>query len=121
MQVSRGALRVLQVILGGFIVVGAVGVGWWLLSLNTDTTEVETKASLTRLGVSAKVYHGRLSSYDGVCADIGVPPAYRCHESSAAYAIEAPLPDGKYLCLDSAGFSGRTLISKGDDTACRRY
>lgn len=121
MQVSRGTLKVLQVILGGFIVVGALVAGWALLSLDTDTTEVETKASLTRLEVSANVYYGRLSSYDGVCSDIGVPASYRCHESDTAYAIEAPLPDGKYLCLDSAGFLGHTFISKGDDTACRRY
>lgn len=121
MQVSRGALRVLQVIIGALIVVGVLAAGWWLLSLDTDTTETQTKASLTRLGVSGHVYYNRLNSYDGVCADIGVPANYHCHESSEAYAIEAPLPDGKYLCLDSTGFLGHTLISKGNSTACRRY
>lgn len=114
-------LRVLQVVLAIIIVVAVLGVGWFLLSLNTDTTEAQTKASLIRLEASAKVYYGRLGYYEGVCTDIGVPATYRCHESNAAYAIEAPLKDGKYLCLDSAGFTGRTLISKGEGTACRRY
>ncbi len=121
MQISRSGLKVLQVVLALVIIVVAALVGWFLLSLNTDTSEAQTKASLSRLEASAKVYFGRLNYYDGVCSDIGVPAAYRCHESSTAYAVEAPLPNGKYLCLDSTGFFGHTLLSKGEGTACRRY
>lgn len=118
---GRRTLRVLQVTLAIIIMVGVILAGWWLLSLDTDTTETQINMTLTRLEASAKVYFNRLNYYDGVCTDIGVPDTFRCHESSNAYAIEAPLKDGKYLCLDSAGFFGHTLISKGEGTACRRY
>lgn len=121
MKVSRRTLRVLQMMLVALIVVGVIFTGRWFLSLNTDTTETQVKINLTRIEASAKVYYGRLGYYNGVCTDIGVPATYRCHASSNAYAIEVPLKDGKYLCLDSAGFSGHTLISKGEGTACRRY
>jgi hypothetical protein len=121
MQVSRSTLKFLQVVLAITITVTALYTGWYLLSINTDTTEAQIKANLTRLVASAHVYYGRLSYYDGVCSDIGVPPPFRCHDSSTAYAIEAPIRQGKYLCADSTGFFGSTVISMGEGTACRRY
>ena len=121
MQISAVTLRIVQVMLGAIIAVVALFAGWWLLSLNTDTSEAQIKAQMTRMEVSASVYYSRLQFYDGVCEDIGVPSGYNCHDSSQAYAIEVQLKSGRYMCLDSQGFFSQTLISKGEGTSCRRY
>lgn len=121
MQVNRVTLRIIEVILGAFVASGVLLVGWWLLSLNTDTTAAEQKAQMTRLKASAEVYYSRLRYYEGVCADVGVPAGYSCHDSEVAYAIEVLAGPGSYLCMDSQGFFGHTHLSKGQNTSCRRY
>lgn len=121
MQVNRVTLRVIEAVLGVVVAASVLFAGWWLLSLNTDTTEAQIQAQMTRLKASAEVYHSRLQYYEGVCADIGVPGDYSCHDSEAAYAIETPVGRGSYLCMDSQGFFGHTHLSKGENTFCRRY
>jgi hypothetical protein len=121
MQVNRATLRIIEVVLGTLVAGGVLLVGWWLLSLNTDTTEAQIRAQMTRLKASAEVYYSRLQYYQGVCADIGVPAGYSCHDSDTAFAVEVPAGPGSYLCMDSQGFFGHTHLSKGQNTACRRY
>lgn len=121
MQISRFTLLVIEMVLVLTIFTGALFVVWWLLSLDTDTTAAEQKAHMTRMQASAEVYLSRLRDYQGVCADIGVPASYSCHDSEAAFAIEVPAGAGSYLCMDSQGFFGHTHLSKGENTTCRRY
>lgn len=101
------------------VVAGVLAVGWFLLSTNLDQTEVQYRAEFSRLDASAVVYQSRLGSYEGLCADIGVPEKFRCTESTAAYAIEADLSRGTFYCIDSTGFGGKTRIPKGDGRVCR--
>jgi hypothetical protein len=121
MTVSRFTLRLIEIALAAMVSAVALVVGWWLLSLNTDTTEAQMKAQMTRLEASADVYHSRLRYYQGVCGEIGVPTGYICHDSEDAFAIEVAAGNGRYLCLDSQGFFGYTRLSKGEGTTCRRY
>lgn len=121
MRINRLTLRVIEAVLIVTIASGALLVGWWLLSINTDTTATEQKAHMTRMKASAEVYYSRLGYYEAVCSDIGVPVGYDCHDSEITFAIEVPAGQGRYLCVDSQGFFAHTHLSLGQDTVCRRY
>lgn len=110
---------ILNVVIILLIVAGVIIAGWFLLTTNVDKTVVEYSAQFSRLSASAVVYQSRLGSYEGLCADIGVPKDFRCSDSEAAYAIEADLERGSFYCLDSSGFVGKTRIPKGSGTVCR--
>lgn len=121
MRVNRFTLRVIETVLIVIIATGALFIGRWLLSLNTDTTATEQKAHMTRIKASAEIYYSRLGYYEAVCSDIGVPAGYNCHDSDTAFAIEVAAGQGRYLCMDSQGFFGHTHLSIGQGTVCRRY
>lgn len=121
MKVPRAVFVLVQVLLVAVILSVAFIGGWLLLSVNTDTTETQVRAQFTRLQASAQTYFARVRYYDGVCADIGVPSNFRCHNSETAYAVEADIGTGRFLCLDSTGFIGERRVSKGEETSCRQY
>ena len=89
-----------------------------LLNYGPSVNEKTHQAQMTRLQSSARIYHSRLTFYDGVCSDIGVETPYRCIASEEAYAIEVRLPDRSYYCADSTGFLGKTTKSFDRGTAC---
>lgn len=120
MKMGLPAFVLVNVAMILLVVAGVLAVGWFLLSTNLDQTEVKHRAEFSRLNASAVVYQDRLGSYEGLCADIGVPDKFRCTESAAAYAIETDLGAGSFYCIDSAGFAGKTRIPKGTGTVCRR-
>ena len=120
MQVNRATFFVLNLLVLVAVIAIVAIAGWYFLSHNVDTSGVEQRAQFERLSASAQLYYNRLGFYDGVCADVGLGANLRCSDSNSAYAIETTLSAGRFYCLDSTGFMGTTLISKGSGTVCRQ-
>lgn len=100
-------------------VAAAVGAGIWFLVVVSPSLSVnDEQAELKRMQVSAQLYRYRLTSYDGVCKDVGAVGKFTCNETSEAYAIQARLESGKYYCVDSTEFAGELYISVGSGTRC---
>jgi hypothetical protein len=119
MRMHRSTFIAINIVVAA-VLVGVVAVGIWLvMGVNVDTSPAASEVKLVRLQASAQVYHSRLRYYSGVCDDIGVPRNFRCREAERSYAIEAPVPGGGYLCIDSTGFSGKTKDSIGSETKCK--
>jgi len=81
--------------------------------------DVVKKGNLVSYQTSSQIYRDRILDYQGLCQSIGINRAvYNCVENSDAYAIEAPLSDGRFYCIDSTDFSGITETSIGSRASC---
>lgn len=77
------------------------------------------KGTLDNIQNSAARYGVRMLGYEGVCESIGIDRAvYNCVENADAYAIEAPLSDGRFYCIDSTDFSDITDSSIDGRASC---
>lgn len=118
MTLSRTAMHIAVGLIFLVLAAAVVAAIWFLVVASPSFHDQDERTELKRMQVSAQLYRYRLTSYDGVCRDIGALGKFVCNESSDAYAIEALLENGKYYCVDSTEFAGELYSSIGSATTC---
>lgn len=123
----------IKIVTGVFVIVAAVlmlsgiGPGIWQntfedfsVAKNTQNpVDIARESQLRTMQLAAEAYRAKLLDYVGVCKSIGVDhETYNCVERGEVYAIEAPLSDGTFFCVDSTGFAGINSISQGNSGKC---
>ncbi|PIR86070.1 hypothetical protein COU14_01085 [Candidatus Kaiserbacteria bacterium CG10_big_fil_rev_8_21_14_0_10_44_10] len=118
MVLNKNSAILIEFTVAAIIMFSFAALVWWLFDKESDVTDAQLKGNMVRLQASAETYYSRMTSYDGVCADIGLPPNFNCTEDDDVFAIETQLSSGKYLCLDKKGFLGEVNGSKKDAATC---
>ena len=98
-----------------------IGGGWAYLNYAPTLADQKLHAEMTRLQSAAMVYKGRMSSFDGVCKDIGVRPGFDCNHSSVAFAISVERYDGSFYCADSSGYYDIQGLPVREFLACKQH
>lgn len=118
MRIHKNLFFLMQVLVV-IIVVSAFSIFiWWLFEKESNIGDAQLRGHLLRMQASSEIYQGRMGSFDGVCSDIGITANFNCDESTNAFAVEARLPMGGYLCMDSVGFFGEIRQSKREAVSC---
>jgi len=81
---------------------------------NTSKTKIVFKGYVA----SAEVFRGRYFDYNGLCADIGLPPSVQCSDSESTYRFWMRLSDGALYCADHQGFNGTVGSIDPQESAC---
>ena len=119
-----GGLLVLVV---GILLLAGIGPRMWQTMFGDFDSARETRnpadiareSQLRTFQIAAEVYKSKLLDYGGLCESIGIDAeVYSCTENTEAYAIEAPLSNDRYFCVDNTGFAGITSASHGSKKAC---
>lgn len=80
-------------------------------------TEVVVRSKVETTAASARLFGGRMGSYDGVCEDISVVPPVECAGDDTFFMIYAILPKEGWYCVDNTGFKG--VVARPSSTSCQ--
>lgn len=120
MTLSKTATHIAVGLIFLLIAAAVGGAIWFLVVASPSFNAQDEQAQLKRMQVSAQLYRYRMTTYEGVCKDVGALGQFTCNETADAYAIEVWLESGKYFCVDSTEFAGEVYTSIGAATACPR-
>ncbi len=96
-----------------------IGGAWAYMNLEPRLADQKLHAEMVRLQSAAGVYKGRMSTFDGLCREIGVQRGYDCNQSAVAYAISVERRDGSFYCLDSTGYFDIQVLPIRDHLLCK--
>ena len=99
---------------------GLLGVTWVYANFANIMEDQQIQGEMIRLQGSAKLYHRRLETFQGVCRDIGVPSQYDCNEDGQAFAISVENVQGLFYCIDNSGHFGEQILPIRNSVACSK-
>ncbi len=97
---------------------GLLGATWVSANFTSIMEDQVKQAELVRLQGAAKLYEQRLSSYRGLCQDVGIQVYYSCNETEDAFAISVEKENGMFYCVDSTGHYGEQILPIRTNRAC---
>lgn len=91
-----------------------------LLVVGDESTHLlKAETRFIQYTLSAKQYHSKNFSYEGLCQEIGLPSDVVCADSENEYRMEITLDSLGYYCADSSGFKGKTEVSSELRFSCQ--
>ena len=118
MRVRKDIGYTILVGVGAISISGLLGATWVYANFNSIMEDQLLQTEMFRLQTTAKIYHRRMDTYQGVCRDIGVPLFYSCNDKEDAYAISVEKEGGLFYCTDSTGHFGEQILPVRKNRVC---